>query len=171
MDLKNPAHIRRAEANDIEQLMDIYNDAIAHTTATFDIDLKSYADRKAWFDAHTGKYIIFVYEEKKQIAGYVSLSRYRERAAFDNTAEISIYIRPEYQSRHIGAQLMQAVLEFAKHHKDIETVVSLITSDNARSIYLHEKFGFHYCGQIRNAGKKFGKCLHLNAYQISFIKN
>lgn len=171
MYLKNNTNIRRAKADDIEQLMDIYNDAIVHTTATFDIDLKSYADRKAWFDAHTGKYIIFVYEKNKQIAGYSSLSRYRERAAFDGTAEFSIYLRPECQNQHIGTQLMQAALDFAKQRKDIETVVSLITNDNIRSIYLHEKFGFHCCGQIRNAGKKFGKRLHLNAYQISFIKN
>lgn len=34
--------IRRAELKDIPALMDIYNDAILHTTATFDTEVKDY---------------------------------------------------------------------------------------------------------------------------------
>ena len=47
-------------------------------------------------------------------------------------------------------------------------VVSLITSENEVSIRLHERFGFSYCGQIRQAGVKFGRKLGLNAYQIIY---
>ncbi|MCI6926712.1 MAG: GNAT family N-acetyltransferase, partial [Butyricicoccus porcorum] len=68
-----------------------------------------------------------------------------------------------------GEQLMQAVLRYARQRDDIETVVSLITSDNAASIHLHETLGFSYCGQIRNAGTKFGKRLHLNIYELTFV--
>ena len=39
--------IRRAELKDIPALMDIYNDAILHTTATFDTEIKDYEDRLA----------------------------------------------------------------------------------------------------------------------------
>ena len=46
--------------------------------------------------------------------------------------------------------------------------VSLITSENEVSIRLHERFGFSYCGQIRQAGVKFGRKLGLNAYQIIY---
>ena len=55
--------IRKAELKDIPAVMDIYNDAILHTTATFDTEIKDYEDRLAWFQAHTGQYVIFVYEE------------------------------------------------------------------------------------------------------------
>ena len=48
------------------------------------------------------------------------------------------------------------------------TVVSLITSENEVSIRLHERFGFSYCAQIRQAGVKFGRKLGLNAYQIIY---
>ena len=38
-----------------------------------------------------GQHVIFVYEEAGTVAGYASLSRYRERKAFDPAVEISIY--------------------------------------------------------------------------------
>lgn len=160
--------IRRAEMKDISALMEIYNDAILHTTATFDTVEKNYEERVAWFDEHTGKYVIFVYEEADAILGYASLSRYRERKAFDPTVEISIYIHEKYRGRGIGRKLMAETLEYAKQQEEIHVVISLITSENQASIHMHEAFGFSYCGQIKNAGVKFGKNLSLNAYQIIY---
>lgn len=160
--------IRRAENADIPALMEIYNDAVLHTTATFDTEIKDIENRRAWFAEHTGRHIIYVYEEDGCVAGYASLSRYRDRKAFDGAVEISIYIHKDHRGRGIGHSLMQETLAYAKQCTDIETVISLITSENAASIHLHEKFGFVYCGQIRHAGVKFGKTLNLNAYQIIY---
>lgn len=160
--------IRRAEQKDIPSLMDIYNDAILHTTATFDTEIKDYENRLAWFEEHTGRYVIYVYEEAGAVAGYASLSRYRDRKAFDTAVEISIYIHDKYRGRGIGHKLMKKVLEFAEKNTEIGTVISLITSENEVSIRLHETFGFCYCGQLKNAGIKFGKHLSLNAYQIIY---
>jgi len=160
--------IRRAVRSDIPQLMDIYNDAILHTTATFDTETKDMENRVAWFEEHQGHHVIFVYEMDGCVAGYASLSRYRERKAFDSAVEISIYIHKDYRGRGIGRSLMQETLSFARECKAIETVISLITSENEASIRMHENFGFAYCGQIRNAGIKFGKKLSLNAYQIIY---
>lgn len=160
--------IRRAEKRDIQALMDIYNDAILHTTATFDTETKDIENRTAWFLEHAEPYILYVYEDAGCIAGYASLSRYRDRRAFDPAVELSVYIQKEYRGQGIGSRLMQEVLAYAGQCDKIETVISLITGENAASIHLHEKFGFSYCGQIQNAGVKFGKKLSLNAYQIIY---
>lgn len=160
--------IRRAERKDIPALMEIYNEAILHTTATFDTETKDEKDRTEWFLEHTGRYVIFVYEEAGAVMGYASLSRYRDRKAFEPAVEISIYIHEKYRGRGIGGRLMEETLKYAKGCREIGTVISLITSDNEVSIHLHEKFGFSYCGQIRSAGVKFGKNLSLNAYQIIY---
>ncbi len=163
--------IRKAAEQDIYEMMDIYNDAILHTTATFDTETKDYENRKQWFAAHTGAHVIYVYETDGHIAGYASLSQYRDRKAFDTVVEISIYIHPDYRGKHIGSELMEEILKFAQKEQNIDTVVSLITSENETSIHLHEKYGFTYCGQIHNAGMKFGKRLHLNAYEICYERN
>lgn len=160
--------IRRAEIKDIPALMEIYNDAVLHTTATFDTEIKDYNNRYKWFMEHTGHYVLFVCEAEQAVAGYASLSRYRDRRAFDPAVELSLYIHKDYRGRGLGRRLMEETLKFAEECKEIETVISLITSDNEASIQLHEEFGFSYCGQIRNAGVKFGKKLNLNAYQIIY---
>jgi len=160
--------IRRAEKKDIPALMEIYNEAILHTTATFDTEIKDEKDRMAWFLEHTGRYVIFVYEEAGTVMGYASLSRYRERKAYDPAVEISIYIHEKYRGRGIGCKLMEETLKYAESCREIVTVISQITSENEASIRLHEKFGFSYCGQIRNTGVKFGKTLSLNVYQMIY---
>lgn len=161
--------IRKACVTDIPIMQKIYNDAVLHTTATYDTEIKDYANRLAWFKEHNkDPYILLVDEVDGIVAGYASLSKYRERQAFDQSVEISIYIDEEFQNQGIGSRLMQAVLEYAKNQGNIHTVVSLITSDNAHSIYLHEKFGFTYCGKIEDAGFKFGKWVGLSTYQIIY---
>lgn len=160
--------IRKAEEKDIEEIKDIYNEAILTTTATFDTEVKDYENRKRWFEEHKGRYVIFVYEDAGVIKGYASLSRYRDRKAFDPTVEISIYIHKHYRGQGIGTRLMETTLEYAREKEEIDTVVSLITSENEASIKLHETNGFEYCGQIRNAGVKFGRKLNLNTYQICY---
>lgn len=160
--------IRKAERKDIPALMEIYNDAILHTTATFDTEIKDMKNRREWFAEHTGRYIIYVYEKSGIVAGYASLSRYRDRKAFDPAVEISIYVHKDYRGIGIGRKLMEKTLAFAEECEEIETIISLITSENETSIYLHEAFGFSYCGQIRNAGVKFGRRLSLNAYQMIY---
>lgn len=160
--------IRIAEERDIPELMEIYNEAILNTTATFDTDVKDYQNRVDWFHSHTGIHRIYVKEVEGKVAGYASLSQYRDRKAFDSAVEISIYIHKDYRGKRIGHELMDAILSFAGEQKEIETIVSLIESKNEASIHLHEKYGFTYSGQIRNAGIKFGKKLSLNAYQIIY---
>ena len=109
-----------------------------------------------------------VHVEDGKVAGYASLSRYRDRKAFDPAVEISIYVHKDYRGRGIGRSLMEKVLAYAAECDEIDTVISLITSENAASIHLHEVYGFEYCGQIKNAGTKFGRKLSLNAYQILY---
>ncbi len=161
--------IRKARLGDLEQLKNIYNDAIRHTVATFDTEIKDDEDRLRWFCEHeTEPYVIFVKEQNGQVCGYASLSQYRARKAFDRTVEISIYIDKDFRGQGIGKALMAHTLEFAKSRKDITAVVSLVTGENAASIHLHETFGFEYCGQLKRVGYKHGKWLDLNCYEIIY---
>ena len=51
--------------------------------------------------------------EDGKVAGYASLSRYRDRKAFDPAVEISIYVHKDYRGRGIGRSLMENVLAYA----------------------------------------------------------
>jgi len=46
-------------------------------------------------------------------------------------------------------------------------VVSVITSLNRASIELHKKFGFVFCGRIREVGTKFGHFMDIDNYSLN----
>lgn len=156
--------IRKATEHDLSAIKDIYNYAVLNTTATYDInprDDKYFADM---LSEHTGKYLLAVYEDNGDIIGYVALSQFSRRDAYDITAELSVYVKADCQNKHIGTQLMEYALSCAQTENRFLTIVSLITSDNEHSIYLHKKFGFEFGGKIKNAGFKFNRMLGVDIY-------
>lgn len=159
--------IRTAKISDLQELMDIYNYEVLNGVATFDMEPKSLEERKEWFEAHSSaKYPLIVAEIDGKVAGYASLSKYRERAAYQTTVELSVYINREYRGQGVATALMEHILDMARKEESIHTVVSVITAGNAISARLHEKFGFEYCGTIAEVGMKFGKYLGIEHYRL-----
>lgn len=158
--------IRPAERRDIPAMTDIYNEQVRSGTATFDLEERSIGNRTAWFEEHTGKYVLLVYEAEGVVAGYASLSRYRVKPAYDSTAELSVYVAPAFRGRGIGHALMEALLARARADESLHTVVSVITEGNTVSCRLHESLGFVHCGTVREAGRKFGRYIGIDTYQI-----
>ena len=160
-------HIRKAEQGDLAALLDIYNYEVVHGVATLDLAPKSLDDWQVWFDCHNvDNHPLYVAVEDGQVAGYASLSPYREKEAYRSTVELSIYIHPEFRRRGIAGALMGFLLEEARKDERTHTVVSVITSGNEASCRLHEKFGFTFCGTIREVGMKFGRYLDIDNYSL-----
>lgn len=159
--------IRRATPEDLPALLEIYNDEVQHGTATFDLSPKTLAQQRVWLEQHNvGNHPLIVAEQNRKVAGYASLSSYREKEAYRSTVELSVYIGRKYRRQGIGAALMEEILNLARRDPSIHTVVSVITSGNEASLRLHEKFGFVCCGSIREVGKKFGSYLDISNYQL-----
>lgn len=159
--------IRTAEEKDLQAMLDIYNYEVEHGTATFDLNKVTWKERRNWFDNHNiENHPLIVAEVEGQVAGYASLSGYREKEAYRQTVELSVYVAYEFRGRGIGRKLMEAILEDARGREDVHCVVSVITGSNERSIRLHEQFGFEFAGRIREVGMKFGKWLDIVNYQI-----
>ncbi|MFR5602545.1 MAG: N-acetyltransferase family protein [Lachnospiraceae bacterium] len=159
--------VRIAKEQDMKALLDIYNYEVEHGVATFDLEPKTMEERMEWFYAHNiGNHPLIVAEEDGRVAGYASLSAYRDKEAYAATVELSVYIDPEYRGRGVATMLMKEILEEARRRTDIRTVVSVITSGNDASIRLHEKFDFIYCGSMTQVGEKFGRMLGVDYYQL-----
>lgn len=156
--------IRKATEHDLSAIKDIYNYAVLNTTATYDINPRDDKYFANMLSEHTGKYLLAVYEDNGDIIGYVALSQFSRRDAYDITAELSVYVKADCQNKHIGTQLMEYALSYAQTENRFLTIVSLITSDNEHSIYLHKKFGFEFGGKIKNAGYKFNRMLGVDIY-------
>lgn len=156
--------IRKATVLDLPAVKEIYNYAVLITTATYDINPRDDKYFANMLSEHTGKYLLAVYEDNGDIIGYVALSQFSRRDAYDITAELSVYVKADCQNKHIGTQLMEYALSYAQTENRFLTIVSLITSDNEHSIYLHKKFGFEFGGKIKNAGFKFNRMLGVDIY-------
>lgn len=159
--------IRTAEHRDIEALLDIYNYEVENTTATFDLNKKTIEQWTQWFECHNvGNHPLIVAEVDSVVAGYASLSTYREKEAYKSTVELSVYVRADFRRRGIATALMEEILRLAKEDAVTHTVVSVITSENEESQKLHEKFGFTHCGTIHEVGVKFGRYLSITNFEL-----
>ncbi len=159
--------VRKAKGIDLEALLDIYNYEVENGVATFDIQLKSIEERRKWFDMHNTKnHPLLVAEKDGKVVGYASLSPYREREAFAPTVELSVYVDKDYRGMGVANTLMEAILEEAKRDERTHNVVSVITSGNEASVKLHKKFGFEYCGTIKEVGIKFGEYQAVEHYSL-----
>jgi hypothetical protein len=56
------ANLRLANKDDAAAIAEIYNEAIATTTATFDVEPRSAEDRAAWLETHDERHPVFVAE-------------------------------------------------------------------------------------------------------------
>jgi phosphinothricin acetyltransferase len=159
--------IRKAEQNDLQALLDIYNYEVVNGVSTLDLNPRSLADWQLWFDRHNVEnHPLYIAEIDGCVAGYSSLSSYREKEAYKSTVELSIYISPDYRKRGIATALMEFILEEGKADARTHSVVSVITAGNEASCKLHEKFGFTFCGTVPEVGMKFGKFQDIVTYSL-----
>ncbi len=157
--------IRTAKLEDLKELTDIYNYEVINGVSTLDLQPKTIDERKKWFyDHNINHHPLYVAVIDQKVVGYASLSSYREKEAYKSTVELSIYIDINYRGQGIASLLMDYLLDIAKKDDTIHNVVSVITSGNKASARLHEKFGFEFCGTIKEVGVKFGKYQDIDNY-------
>lgn len=160
-------YTRLAIDADMPRLLEIYNYEVLNGTATFDLKPKSLKERMVWFHAHNvDNHPLIVAVLDDVVAGYASLSAYREKEAYAATVELSVYVASDCRRRGVARRLMADILKLAWERQDIHTVISVITEGNEASVKLHEEFRFEYCGTMREVGVKFGRPLGIVNYQL-----
>jgi L-amino acid N-acyltransferase len=156
--------IRAATLKDVGGITEIYNDAILNTVASFDTQPKTLKEQQAWFKDHDDKHPIIIAEQEGQIIGWASLSRWSDRCAYSNTAEVSLYIAKEHRGKGIGRQLLKAIMKEGQQ-KGLHTIISRIVAGNEASLDLFKSEGFENVGVMKEVGVKFGKLLDVDIVQ------
>jgi len=156
--------LRSARREDLDSITEIYNEAIIKTAATFDTEPKTVEDQKKWFDDHEAKNPILVAELNGVIVGWASLSKWSDRCAYSDTAEISLYIQEEHQGKGIGKYLIEAIVKEGEK-TGLHTIIARITEGNESSLHLHRSVGFTHIGIMKEVGKKFDKRLDVHLMQ------
>lgn len=153
-------NIRAATAADLPAITAIYEDAVLHGTATFEIDPPDLAEMTRRFEGlASGGFPYFVATEGDQVLGYAYAGPHRPRMAYRFTVENSIYLAPAAQRRGIGGKMLAALL-VACEAKGFRQMVAVIgDSANAGSIAVHRNAGFALIGTHPSVGFKFGRWL------------
>lgn len=154
-----PEHaIREATVADAAAIADIYNHYVLTSTATFDTETKSVADREQWLSEHDSRHPVLVVVQGGEVVGWGSLSPWRSRPAYARTVEIATYIADGHRGQGIGRALLVELVERAAragHH----AIVAQITGENAASLALTEGSGFERVGVLSEVGWKFDRWL------------
>ena len=161
--------IRPAKLEDLNRITEIYNEAVQKTVATFDTEPKTLEEQRAWFENHGWKYPILVAELKRVVSGWASLSKWSDRCAYADTAEISLYVLEEFRGQGLGKKLLEAIVGEGEK-VGLHTVIARIAEGNRVSIHLHESLGFEHIGIMREVGRKFGRLLDVYLMKIYTAK-
>ncbi|AQS59106.1 GNAT family N-acetyltransferase [Desulforamulus ferrireducens] len=139
-------HIRIATERDLPTIVDIYNSTIPSRMVTADTTPVTVESRLTWFREHDPNHLpIWVAEENGIILGWLSFSSFKDRPAYNSTAEVSIYIAEQYRGRGIGKKLLSKAIQEAPK-LGITTILGFIFGHNEPSLCLFMKYNFERWG-------------------------
>ena len=154
------ADIRPAGPQDISAITRIYADAVAHGTATFEIEPADEAEMARRQQALLASGLPYlVAEQAGVVAGCAYASRYHARPAYRWTVEDTIYVAPAFQRRGLGRLLMTRLIVDAEARGFRQMIAVIGDSGNAASIALHAAVGFQLIGTLQSVGFKHGRWL------------
>ncbi len=152
--------VRPSVEADLDAITAIYAHAVAHGTASFELDPPDRPEmarrRAALLD---GGYPYLAAERDGAVLGYAYAGAYRTRPAYRSTVEDSIYVAPQAQGQGIGRALLEALIGECEA-QDFRLMVAVIGDEESKgSIGLHRSLGFEPAGIIPGIGYKHGRWL------------
>lgn len=158
--------IRPIQESDLPKILEIYNDAIIHTTAVYSYEPQTLESRQSWYKQKLEEgYPVLVFEMDDKVVGFATFGPFRAWPAYKYSIEHSIYVDKEYRKNGIGTSLLKELIAIA-NDSEYMTLIAGIDAANEKSIAMHEHLGFVHSGTIKNAGYKFNRWLDLAFYQL-----
>ena len=152
--------IRPAIPADIPAITRIYQHAVRHGTASFELEPPDEAEmarrQRALFD---GFYPYLVAEADGAVLGYAYAGPYRARPAYHWSVENSIYVDAASHRRGVGRALLARLVVETEARGFRQMIAVIGDSAQTPSIELHRAAGFRLVGTVENVGYKFGRWL------------
>jgi phosphinothricin acetyltransferase len=142
--------VRDATIADLPAIVAIYNAAIPSRNATADLEPITVESRREWFALHNPtRRPLWVAEVAGEVVAWIGLSSfYCGRVAYDATAEVSMYVAPEFQAKGVGRELMQQLIA-ACPRLGVKTLLVFYFDHNTGSRKLCQSLGFEQAGHLQ----------------------
>jgi phosphinothricin acetyltransferase len=158
--------IREVTIKDAEALVNIYNYYVINSSVTLDLFPFSIRDFEEKIKTISKDFPFIVYEVKNEVLGYAYANTFRTKPAYNNTVELTVYIKHAELGKQIGKQLYSELLQQLKR-KGYHAAIGGSTLPNDRSVKLHETFGFKKVAHFKEVGYKFDKWHDVGFWQLT----
>lgn len=168
MSMKN-AVIRMADVRDAEAMLAIYSPYVTGTSVTFETEVPSVEDFRGRIERTTGQYPWLVCEVDGTVAGYAYASRHRERAAYQWSVDMSVYVDRQFHRRGIARALYTAIVGLLRR-QGYHSAFAGVTSPNPASAAFHRQMGFQIIGVFENDGFKLGEWHGVTWFRLPLLE-
>lgn len=154
--------VRPAAPEDAAALLDIYAPYVRETAITFEYEVPSLEELRGRIRRTLERYPYLVAEAERTILGYAYTGVFKGRAAYDWSAETTIYLRTDQRGKGVGRRLYRALEEVSKAQnlRNLYACVAYPEKEDGRltkaSAEFHARMGYRLVGEFRRCGYKFG---------------
>ena len=155
--------IRSVSLNDAEALLNIYAYYVKNTAITFEYDVPTLEEFKQRITNTLKKYPYLVVVKEGTILGYAYAGVFKNRAAYDWSAEVTIYLKYDAVKCGLGRMLYEA-LETEMKKRGFLNLYACIGYPIEEDEYLtrnsaefHAHLGYQTVGEFHKCGYKFGR--------------
>ena len=142
----------------------LYNAYVLTSTATFSIAPLSQGEMDRLLFSGLDRFPSYAIRANGEFAGYVMMNQYKPREAYDQTAEVTVYLDEFFHGNGIGKMAIAHIEGVAKKY-DFRALLGVICSENTASIELFKRLGYFQCANFREVGRKFDRILDVVIYE------
>lgn len=160
--------IIEARRSDLPRILEISNWAAAHTTANFATEPEPLEKWQSTYEATHLMYpwLVAVGEDRHEPArAWAKAGPHHLRGAYAWSAEVSVYVAPEFHGQGLGKRLYRELIPILKA-QGYATLLAGITSPNPASERLHASVGFTRCSTYHRVGYKWGQWLDVGYWEL-----
>jgi len=147
--------LRLARHGDARGVAAIYAPVVQTTAISFETEPPTMEDMAQRIQKTLAHWPWMVCDRAGEVLGYAYASQHRERAAYQWSVDVSVYVHPRAHRSGIGRALYTSLIRLLVL-QGFYNAYAGITLPNAASVGLHEAVGFRPVGVYRKVGFKLG---------------
>ena len=164
---KDAVTLRVARPQDGPALLEIYRPYVEETAISFETETPTAEEFSRRIQRTLEKYPYLVAQRGGELLGYAYIGPFKERAAYQWSGELTIYLRRDCRGAGVGKKLYAALeaLAAAQGFRNLYACIGWPQGDESlvsvNSAQFHRHLGYQLVGMFRRCGYKLGRWHHM----------